>query len=502
MIKLLALLVLIASVSGCSSDAPKSGGAAVGVTATTMSFSMTDDPFPYEIMQSVNVTITSIAAGDSSDNFTVLTSTPQTVDFLPLRNGMTSDFGAFKLPEGQYTQIKIEISSVTIVLTDLRTFTITPATTTVIIPLTTSVSLAAGTNKPMLLDLSLSDSISLSGFDGQTAASITDVQFSASVKVKDQSVAGSLVGTVTGSDGMPMAGVQITAWAVDGNSQDQAKRKRARSQSAISVTGADGTYKMIGLEAGSYTLLAAVKDFITQSVGSAEVSASTATTLDVSLSLGSKRPDLNNSGFNVSPDSAFADGSSSISVFLSLADDQGDPVEGFISQLAVGGESITCPATDSDGNTECVLTSTIQGSKSVTVTKPFELSPANDDGGWFSTTVNFTVRSPDVSQSTFVGNNTFAMANGTSQMSFTLTLKDSQGNPVPNWTSTLTAAGDPSLSTLACAPTDDAGVASCTASSTVPGPMTITVGPETFSDSSLSISVSFFPIFIMPPMFF
>lgn len=101
---LLAAIIGLAALVGC--DLMSSSGTA------TMRVELTDAPFPFEMVDSANVTITHVELVSESEGVVNITSDwtePQSFNLLDLRDGVTALLGEVEIQAGNYEQIRLVV---------------------------------------------------------------------------------------------------------------------------------------------------------------------------------------------------------------------------------------------------------------------------------------------------------------------------------------------------------------------------------------------------------
>ncbi len=114
---------LILTAIGCDST-PADSGALDSEQMGRLRLLLTDAPFPFELVDSTNVTITRIEmvpATDSLKRFVVSTDTVM-FNLLDLQNGVTAVLADTTIPAGSYSQMRLLIQNARIVLIDSSEF--------------------------------------------------------------------------------------------------------------------------------------------------------------------------------------------------------------------------------------------------------------------------------------------------------------------------------------------------------------------------------------------
>lgn len=87
-----------------------------------LSVRMIDAPFPFDLVDSANVTITRVDVhSETAGSFTVSSDT-QSFNLLDLREGVSALLGEVEIDAGTYDQVRLEVEDASIVLTDGTTF--------------------------------------------------------------------------------------------------------------------------------------------------------------------------------------------------------------------------------------------------------------------------------------------------------------------------------------------------------------------------------------------
>ncbi len=178
----------------------------------------------------------------------------------------------------------------------------------------------------------------------------------------------------------------------------------------------------------------------------------------VTFSAGS--PDATNSTITgTSP--VIADGSATSTVTITLKDANNNPVAAqtpTFSATDTGTTNVygTCSASNASGVSSCTLSSTAAETKTLSIVTPV----AKSDG-----TVVFNSASAVAANSTITGT-TPAIANGTATSTVTITLKDSNNNPVSGQTPTFSATDAGTTNVYGtCSASNASGISTCTLAS-------------------------------------
>ena len=133
-IMLLAGTVLVGAVTfaACDSTAPQNSAEITDSAKITVL--LKDEPFPFDLVDSVMVTVNSVelVGQDTTENSLILTDIEQTFNLLELRNGVTDTLASIPIPDGTYRGLRVVVDEgAYVVLKDGRTFDLkTPSATT------------------------------------------------------------------------------------------------------------------------------------------------------------------------------------------------------------------------------------------------------------------------------------------------------------------------------------------------------------------------------------
>ncbi len=182
---------------------------------------------------------------------------PRDFNLVELRNGrVDSLFSAKLLPAGRYTQVRVVVSAGHVVLTDGREFPLrVPSGDRSGIKLRCDFEVGDGEETVLLLDVDLSRAFKpIPGSGAKRPEDIREFKFAPSLAmtVTEVAASGSISGVVTDAEGAPAAGVPVSVFAAPDESQADAGE--AAEPVAQTVTEADGTYAVLGLSVGVYSV--------------------------------------------------------------------------------------------------------------------------------------------------------------------------------------------------------------------------------------------------------
>ncbi len=249
------------------------GDSSEGTSTGRLSLSLTDAPFPTSDVAEANVTISKIDARNKSEvdgnPFIILSEDEMSFNLLDLTNGVTASLVNMEVPVGTYDLIRLYVSEASVELNDGTTFDLnvpSGAQTGIKIFIDPAVQVAGGLSADLLLDFDVSKSFvpqgsSESGYSGFT--------FSPTLRAANLSTSGRLIGAISNN---AEEGVAATVSVI-----------AADTVSAGTVADNAGDYTVLGLEAGTYSVVFEHTDFVADTVENVEIVAGNATTLDVVL---------------------------------------------------------------------------------------------------------------------------------------------------------------------------------------------------------------------------
>ncbi len=241
--------------NGCNKDDDKSGG--------NLIIKITDDPFPANLVEEANVTISKIEIREKSANegdpYIILVETPISYNLLDLRNGFTADLPEFDVPVGVYDHIRLYISEASAKLKDGTTYDLTVpsgAQTGIKIFIKPNIQVQGGLTAELILDFDVNKSFVALG-NINSSGGIEGFHFKPVIRAVNSSTAGRIGGTVsdTSSNYLSDASVWIEQDTII----------------SFTITDSTGFYALIGIPAGTYSIYATKMDFDTVTYPNIEV---------------------------------------------------------------------------------------------------------------------------------------------------------------------------------------------------------------------------------------
>lgn len=247
----------------------------------TLTIKLTDAPFPVDLVEEANVTISKIDARqlieatdttDESSSFVVLSEDEYSFNLLDLTNGVTADIANAEVPSGTYDLIRLKISSASIVLKDGRTFDLkipSGSSSGLKIFVKPAVVVAGGLSADLLLDFDVSRSFIAQG-SLMKPETIHGFIFKPVIKATNNTSTGSLKGMVTDTALVGIDGATVSVYVAD-------------TVNTTTFTDTVGNYTVLGLSAGSYKVTAEADGYVSATSEGVEVIPGNTTALDFKL---------------------------------------------------------------------------------------------------------------------------------------------------------------------------------------------------------------------------
>lgn len=214
----------------------------------TLIIRLTDAPFPIDLVEEANVTISKIEIRhdtvDTGTPFLTLSEETMTFDLLDLQNEVTAVLVNASIPVGGYNLVRLFVSEASILLKDGVAFDMkvpSGAETGIKLFVKPAIEIVDGSTAELLLDFDVSKSFIVKG-NPNTPAGIQGFNFKPVIRAVNLSSAGKITGVVTDTSSQAMMGAAI--WI----EQD--------SVISTSFTREDGKYALLGIPSGSYTIKA------------------------------------------------------------------------------------------------------------------------------------------------------------------------------------------------------------------------------------------------------
>ncbi len=219
---------------------------------------ITDAPFPIDLVEEANVTITKIEIRMEEDSteypFKTLFEGSEKLNLLELRNGITETLVDMEMPAGTYNLIRIYVDSASIKVKDQGEFAVkvpSGSQTGIKLFIEPGLSVAGGLTSEVLIDFDLDNSFRLQG-NMHSPAGIKGFIFRPVIRAVNNTEAGVVEGFVMANDTTYLENAAVWIEMAD--------------DTLTSYTDSLGYYALTGVPAGSYTMWSALEGFDTTSV--------------------------------------------------------------------------------------------------------------------------------------------------------------------------------------------------------------------------------------------
>jgi hypothetical protein len=238
----------------------------------------TDDPFPIEEVNQVDLKISKIEIrlkdGDNKENpFKVIFEKDTLISFIDLRNGVTADMPEVDLPIGTYDLVRVYIDSASIGLADGSFSQLkvpSAAQSGLKIFIKPAIQIQGGLTSELLLDYDIAKSFNTQG-NSKSKSGIKGFHFKPVIRACNLSTSGRIIGMVTDTSGTLLSDAQV--WI------------ERDSIVATTYTNTDGYYGILGVLAETYDIYCTKTDYDTMSVLGIEVIAGNLTQQDFVLTM-------------------------------------------------------------------------------------------------------------------------------------------------------------------------------------------------------------------------
>jgi len=238
---------------------------------------LTDEPFPVELVEAANVTISKVEGRNQSDNdgnpFLTFTEGSATYNLLDLQNGVTAELADLEVPVGTYDLIRLFVSNANLTLTNGTSFDLTVpsgAETGIKLFIDPPIDVVSGSVAELILDFDVGQSFVARG-SLKSAEGINGFIFKPVIRAANLSTTGRIAGTVTGASGAALEDVTVSA---------------TQNGFVVSTTGSssEGTYTLMALPAGEYAVTAEKQGYSSAQQDGITVVVGNVTTVNFQLS--------------------------------------------------------------------------------------------------------------------------------------------------------------------------------------------------------------------------
>lgn len=275
---LFALLAVSLLSMGCEETATTNVSDGMGQLTVTM----TDAPFPIDLIAEASVTInkieirgdTTLTTNDSTEaeaGFTVISEEEQSFNLLELQNGVKASLADIEIEAGSYDLIRLYVSDASILLKDSTSYDLkvpSGSQSGIKVFIEPDLIIEDGTANEVLLDFDVSKSFIAKG-NMNTPAGIKGFNFKPTLRAVQAEASGSIAGMVTDTADVALANVQVEVW------QD--------TVITTAFTDSTGAYAVIGLDEDMYDLRATKAGYDSVTVSGVNVDAGSEATADFVL---------------------------------------------------------------------------------------------------------------------------------------------------------------------------------------------------------------------------
>lgn len=223
-----------------------------------LSVKITDDPFDISMVESATITISKIemrqkGAGEG-EPYLVLTMDPVTVPIFELRNGITQELVNLEVPEGDYDLVRIYVDEGSLKLKNIdNPFNLkipSGEQTGIKVSIDPVIHVEGGISAELILDFDLAKSFVMRGHNARNGFIFKPV-----IKAVNNSTQGRVEGVIT-DNSLQKIGLANVAVALINAGKD----------TLTTLSDTTGHYLIIGVPAGTYSMVASKENYIPASV--------------------------------------------------------------------------------------------------------------------------------------------------------------------------------------------------------------------------------------------
>ena len=241
----------------------------------TLKISITDDPFPIDMIEEAIVTIIKVEARIKTDSSgsDFITLMEDTIDFnlLELRNGVTADLLEMELEVGTYDLLRLYVDKASLSVKDGETYDLkvpSGAQTGIKVFISPGIEVVGGLTSELLLDFNLDKSFVLKG-NANTPSGIKGFNFKPVIRAVNNTTAGSIEGIVSDTSALVLENAAV--WLM----QD--------TTFSTAYTDSTGFYAMPGIPEGLYSLYSTLENHDTVMISDVQIIAGNRKIIDITL---------------------------------------------------------------------------------------------------------------------------------------------------------------------------------------------------------------------------
>jgi Domain of unknown function (DUF4382)/Carboxypeptidase regulatory-like domain len=236
--------MLLLSLVSCQSDKMTESVTGTG----TLRLYATDAPFNFDTVSSARVSIDEIRLRTSGGEKVSVMDKSTTLDLMTLRNGLVETLSEIEIPSGKYDEIFLVISSALVEMKDGRIFPLkvpSGPSSGLKVFVKPDISITTGMSTDVLLDFDLSQSF-VPMMNGKDVGAFI---FRPVIKATALAWAGTISGQVLDvTDDKPIPGATVTV-------------KKGAEIMTTAITDSEGFFKILGVPAETYHVVAEAVDF-------------------------------------------------------------------------------------------------------------------------------------------------------------------------------------------------------------------------------------------------
>jgi hypothetical protein len=278
---LLATILIFSSCSNDEIDIPEG--------KAHLNIHITDSPFPIELISSTTVTIDQVEVRkkmsedttEENDTFIVLSDEVLQINLLELTNGLTEQIAASDLEAGYYDMIRLHVTDAIVKMNDSTVYDLkipSGSSSGLKVKIDPAIYLEEGETYDVLLDFDVSRSFVAKG---NINGHINGFNFKPVIRGVFLGAAGRIEGNVSDTSGISIEKAMVKAWLSEYDESDLELEDNDHIVS--SFTEIDGSYKLIGLPEGEYTVVCYKEGFKSDTITDVSVLAGKSADLDFKL---------------------------------------------------------------------------------------------------------------------------------------------------------------------------------------------------------------------------